>query len=238
MTDEDALGQRRKFLEGTPATISGFRGASGRPLPLSGTRWDSEFETLILRLAPAFVQAMADETAHGGRIEFLRRFALRDPVSKHLLMAWRAEVAAGCPAGRLFGEALATALAAQLLRHHAVAAVQPVACRGGLPPTRLRRVRDHIEAHLGEAMSLQTLARLAELSLHHFCRAFKKSTGLPPHQYVLWRRLERGKALLADRRLSVTEVAFAAGFGGPSQFAHAFRRVAGLTPSAYRKSLL
>jgi AraC family transcriptional regulator len=136
-----------------------------------------------------------------------------------------------------------TLVARKLAPHRRILVASPSLSRyppppAGLPPAGLRRVRDHIEAHLGEDTSLHTLAGLAGLSPHHFCRAFKESTGLPPHQYVLWRRIERAKALLADGRLSVTEVALAAGFSGPSQFAHAFRRFTGRAPSAYRKSLL
>ena len=67
--------------------------------------------------------------------------------------------------------------------------------------------------------------------------AFKRSVGLPPHQYQLLRRIERAKTLLADPDRSVTVIALECGFSLPGSFATAFRKTTGITPSAFRRAL-
>jgi AraC family transcriptional regulator len=113
----------------------------------------------------------------------------------------------------------------------------PQAARGGLAAWQVRVTRDFIEEHVAEQISLAELARLTRLSPIHFCRAFKRSVGLPPHQYQLRRRIERAKALLADPSHSVTSIALECGFSLPGGFATAFRRATGMTPSAFRRVL-
>jgi AraC family transcriptional regulator len=74
------------------------------------------------------------------------------------------------------------------------------------------------------------------LSPFHFSRAFKQSFGVPPHRFHSHRRIERAKALLADRDMSVTRVGVVLGFSSSSSFTMAFRKVAGMTPSEYRRT--
>lgn len=107
-------------------------------------------------------------------------------------------------------------------------------CRGGLTPVQLRRVLDHIEADLGEDTSLRRLAELVRLSPHHFARAFKQSTGLAPHRYVLQRRIARAKEMLSDRQLSLAELGQSLGFASQAHFTTTFRAETGTTPGAYR----
>jgi AraC family transcriptional regulator len=109
--------------------------------------------------------------------------------------------------------------------------------RGGLAAWQRRTVTAHIEEHLVEHISPATLAQLARLSPCHFCRAFKQSFGIPPHRYHIHRRIERAKELLAKPAPSVTDIALALGFSQISSFTAAFRRVTGLTPTAYHRSL-
>jgi transcriptional regulator GlxA family with amidase domain len=109
--------------------------------------------------------------------------------------------------------------------------------RGGLPPRALRRVREFIEAHLEENISIQMLAGIAGLSMYHFARAFKKSEGMTPHEYLIQRRVRRAKDLLAKTELPLSEIALASGFSDQSHCARRFREHVGVTPSSYRWSL-
>jgi AraC family transcriptional regulator len=93
----------------------------------------------------------------------------------------------------------------------------------------------YIEEHLGAQIGLSTLAQLARLSQHHFCRAFKQSFGIPPHQYHVQRRIEQAKLLLADRSISITDIGFTLGYSQTSSFSVAFRKNTGWTPSEYRR---
>ena len=106
---------------------------------------------------------------------------------------------------------------------------------GALPRGRLRAVVAYIEEHLGAAPSLAELAAVARLSPYHFARQFRAATGLPPHQYVITRRVERARQLLqAGTELSLAQVAARAGFSDQSQFSHHFRRLVGVTPGRFR----
>ena len=81
------------------------------------------------------------------------------------------------------------------------------------------------------------MAAVAHHSAYHFARQFKAATGLPPHQYVLARRVERAKQLLQqDRDLSLAEIAACAAFSDQSQFSHHFKRLVGVTPRQFRRS--
>src|SRR5215468_4285575 len=87
------------------------------------------------------------------------------------------------------------------------------------------------EDHRDAGPTLGQMAAVARLSPYHFARQFKAATGLPPYQYVILRRVERGKHLLpAGTDLSLAEVAMHAGFSDQSQFTHHFKRVVGVTP--------
>jgi AraC family transcriptional regulator len=109
-----------------------------------------------------------------------------------------------------------------------------LAVSGGLTPRQLNHVRDYITANLGGDISLSELAGLINLSSFHFIRAFKKSAGTAPYQFVLSSRVERAKQLLVDPNPSVAAVARSVGFHSKLQLDRAFRRSVGMTPSSYR----
>src|SRR5262249_54314431 len=136
--------------------------------------------------------------------------------------------------GRLAAESLANILAVNLIRY--VLAPRPERVRdGSLPRGRLRAVVEYIEETLSAGPSLEQMATVARLSSYHFARQFKQATGLPPHQYVIMRRVERAKQLLeAGTRLSLAEVAAHAGFSDQSQFCHHFKRLVGSTPGRFQ----
>jgi transcriptional regulator GlxA family with amidase domain len=109
--------------------------------------------------------------------------------------------------------------------------------RGGLPPHALRRVREFIEIHLAENISIQALATVAGLSMYHFARAFKQSAGMTPHDYLVQCRVRRAQDLLATTDLPLSEIALASGFADQSHCARRFRERVGTTPSSYRWSM-
>jgi AraC family transcriptional regulator len=108
--------------------------------------------------------------------------------------------------------------------------------QGGLTARQVRIVTEYMDAHLTDKITISELAALLDLTRFHFIRTFKQATGTPPHQFMIRRRVDRAKELLADSRSSVAEVAERTGFGSPIQLTRAFRRVLGTTPSAVRRS--
>jgi AraC family transcriptional regulator len=113
---------------------------------------------------------------------------------------------------------------------------------GGLAPCAMRRVEELISDRLGTAetpaLSIVELATSAGLSVHHFIRAFKRSTGNTPHQYVMARRIECAMDLLGGPEGSVAEVAHSVGYASPSHFVASFRRRMGVTPGTYRAAVV
>jgi AraC family transcriptional regulator len=140
-------------------------------------------------------------------------------------------------AHRQYAEALSIVLAHELLRLNNGTAPVAQNARGGLAAWQQKRVAQYMEEHLTEDISVSALAEVARLSPFHFSRAFKESMGAPPHRFFMSRRTERAKNLLADPELSVTRIGQELGFSETSAFTTTFRRHAGLTPTAYRRSL-
>lgn len=132
-------------------------------------------------------------------------------------------------------EALSGVLGHELSRVNREVVGEQGVSRGGLAGWQKRAVAHHIEEHLSEQFCLPKLAELAQLSLHHFCRAFKQSFGIPAHQYQVCRRMEVAKVLLSDRTMSVTEIALSLGYAQTSSFSSAFRKTTGWTPTVYRR---
>lgn len=106
--------------------------------------------------------------------------------------------------------------------------------RGGLPPRVLRRLREHIDNNPDQRISVEALARLANLSVCYFVRAFKQSVGFTPHDYLMRRRAERTMELLSGTDMPLSEIALAAGFADQSHCARRFRQHVGMSPRDYR----
>ena len=192
---------------------------------------------MALLLAPELFHAEAEGRSE--RIELRPSVDLADPVLLGQARELRAELEAPGPLGRLYLESLAAGIAVRLARAHSTSPSAPARTpvRGGLPPRRLRLVREHVEANLADEVALADLAAVAGLSPSHFCRAFRQSTGLSPHQYLIQRRLEQAKELLAESQLPIAEVALAAGFASQSHLNAHFVRALGTTPRRFRDSI-
>jgi AraC family transcriptional regulator len=107
---------------------------------------------------------------------------------------------------------------------------------GGLTPWRFACVQDYIERNLGEAISLEDLARVAGVSRFHFARQFRACTGESPMGYLLRTRVERAKIRLRESHARVIDIAAELGFADQSHFTRRFRRLVGMPPSAYARA--
>lgn len=107
--------------------------------------------------------------------------------------------------------------------------------RGGLAAGTLRRIREHIEKELAHPISLHGLAAIAGLSDCHFARAFKQSTGMPPHRYLMKRRVERAALLIQGTNRPLSQIALEVGFCDQSHFSRRVARITGQTPGELRR---
>jgi len=170
-------------------------------------------------------------------VEFKPRLFFFDLDIWETALKLKAQLQNSCRSQKAYVEALGIALAHELVRMNESTSSLASAMRGGLPGWQQTKLTQYIEEHLADEISLSSLARLVQLSPFHFSRAFKQSFGVPPHRYLTGQRIERAKALLVERKLSVTEIGLDVGFNETSSFTHAFRKVTGETPTEYRRSL-
>jgi AraC family transcriptional regulator len=202
-------------------------------------RWGGRFDWLHVVLEPDLVARVAAEEfgLDPARLTVPPLVGLDLPQLRAAMAAVDAELTAGGGGGgRLAAESLGNVLAVHLIRHLS-APSRPGSQRrrdGALPRGRLRAVAEFVEGHLEAGLSLEQMAAVARLSPYHFARQFKAATGLPPHQYVILRRVERAKQLLQGGDLSLADVALRAGFSDQSQFGHHFKRIVGVTPGQFR----
>jgi AraC family transcriptional regulator len=201
-----------------------------------GWKRDEPADVLSMRLDPAFILKVAEENdLDADRVELLDSSGRADPRIEHVGLALLAELEAGGASGRVYAEALATALGAHLLREYAAFPQTDREVRGGLPKWALRAVTELVEDELSRDLSLAEMAGAANLSPYHFSRLFRESTGLPPHRYVISRRVERARALISSTDLPFHAVARAVGFSHQQHLTRHFKRVVGVTPGRFRE---
>jgi AraC family transcriptional regulator len=153
-----------------------------------------------------------------------------------VLVARAASLRLGAQADMEADDAIATAhaLLSDALRH------QQSRSSNVSPPTALmrwqtQRVRDYVEAQMGTTLTVVQLGRQVMLSKAHFARLFKRSFGMPPHAYILQRRIARACQQLQTTSLCLAEIALQCGFGDQAHLCKRFRERLGLTPSAWRR---
>ena len=109
--------------------------------------------------------------------------------------------------------------------------------RGGLAPWQERRAKEMLSAHLGKNVLLAELAAACRLSVSHFARAFRQTTGVTPHQWLIQCRVERAMELMRDCDRELSDIALVCGFADQSHFTRIFARAVGLPPGTWRRGL-
>jgi len=191
---------------------------------------------LILRVSADLLRTVAEELNFDPRrIEIRNRFQVRDPQLENIGWALKAEMGRGYPSGRLYLESLAVAVATRLVTAHSSVAPEPKEQNGCLSGRRLKQALSFIEDNLGRNISLNEIAASAGLSVSHFKTLFRESAGLPVHQYVIRRRVERAKVLLSESKMPIGQIALETGFAHQSHLALHMRRLLGASPKAIRE---
>jgi len=193
---------------------------------------------LVMGVSPELLRTVAEELEIDlPAIEIRNRFQIRDVQLENIGWALKAEMESGYSSGRLYFDGLAVSVAARLVRCHSSAWLEPIKQNGRLSDRKLRQVLDYIETNLNQNISLADVAGVAGVSVSHFKVLFRESVGLPPHQYLLRRRVDRAKSLIGEGRLSLSQIAFEVGFAHQSHLARHMRRVLGVSPKMLRRAL-
>jgi AraC family transcriptional regulator len=200
-------------------------------------RWKSQesHSTLQLHLSSTVLARQATELwdRDGTSIDLPNVLGTRDPLIESTMMALREGVAQGLP--DLYAETAAEFLTAHLLLRHCN--LKPLAAQGS-DDRRLRRAEQYMRDNLGEPVTLAALSNEAGLSRFHLLRLFKRAYGETPLKRLMRMRIEEAKRRLIKGTQSITEIALDCGFENPGHFATVFRRLEGVTPSAYRQPRL
>jgi AraC family transcriptional regulator len=186
--------------------------------------------------SPETYDAIISDIVRGGTAHLESQGVFSDPLISQMVSTIADEMEGGF-LDRILADALNTALAVQITRRFVEPAAITLAPSNGLSPERLRRVRDYVEAHLDDDLSLTVLAGIACLSPYHFSRSFKAAAGVGPQRYVIQRRLERAKTLLRRTNQPLAWIAQEAGFADQSHLTAIFRRETGVTPGRFRAAL-
>lgn len=195
------------------------------------------FHILHMYLPRTVLNGVADE-AGAPSIDDLRLQpgdCVQDAVLRNLLLTLRPALAKPEEANVLSVDHAVLALSAHVAQAYGGMRTRQRPPRGGLAPWQERRTKELLDADLGGEIPLKRLAAECGLSVRHFTRAFQQSTGIPPHRYLLKRRVSQAQQLLGNPALSLLEVALACGFADQSHFTRVFTASAGVSPGAWRR---
>jgi AraC family transcriptional regulator len=203
------------------------------------SRWELKARdtALIVSVPNEFIAAAAEDARLDPRhVEIVNRFQTRDRQIENIGWALMANIDSGSRSGPLYVESLGMALAACLLDRHSSVSTPGESRNRGLSGLRLRQVISYVEENLGNDLSLSEIAAVAGLGSSHFKVAFREATGLPVHKYVIRRRVERARSLLAGSPLPISQIALETGFAHQSHLAWHMRRLLGVSPLEFRKT--
>lgn len=207
---------------------------SGQPVSID---WTDQAECLTLAIEPALITRVAHDFTSVNKLELKEVYDKNDPLIWQIGLALLRESQSVAPVGRLYAEALTQSLAVHLFRHYTVQGERRELNEvGGLTGRKLRLATEFINANLSDDLTLAEIAKVVNLSPYHFARAFKRTTGKTPQQYLTERRVRRAKELLAQPNLPLVEISAQVGFKNQSHFTTFFRRYTAMTPKVWRNT--
>ncbi len=244
VSDQHRVSLQLTRHRGAQVQVAGSRSLEFTPLaPLSFTPAGVAVRTVMgegtaiaVMQSPQIYDEVAAEMTHIGRIDFEPRWSIDDPVLERLARLVLREIT-GAFGDDLLLPVLSRAVAVTVTRTFAGPGAK-LAEAGKLAACRIGRVLDYIDAHLGDRLSLDEIADIACLSPFHFARCFKYTTGRGLHQFVIRRRIQRAKELIARSAMPLAEIAVSVGFDSQAALTSRFTREVGISPGAYRRELL
>jgi AraC family transcriptional regulator len=188
---------------------------------------------LLVSFTPDFLTAHFDSLFVNPDVVELRDVQSSADVGlAHLAQAYDALSSRGLSVTQLYFDTIRQAMVDRIVHRHATRPIGGSGCEL-LVPARTRRVIDYVETNLATDLRLVELSAVAGISRSHFARAFRNTVGMAPHAFVLQRRLARAVELLAQRKLSIREVAERCGFADQAHLTRSFKSRFGRPPSLH-----
>jgi AraC family transcriptional regulator len=199
--------------------------------------WESTDEAMIFTIDPPLLDeiALASDCANSSGLQLNPLVYQHDPQLLAIAQSFKQEMTQGGIASQLYTDALALQFTIHLLRHYTTQSLTPKHYPGGLSRQQMKCLIDYMQINLDRTIHLEELATLLNMSQYHFCRLFKRSTGVSPHQFVIRQRVDRAKQLLQKSDRSVLDVAIRCGFTDGSHLTRHFRKLTGTTPTTFRQ---
>lgn len=199
----------------------------------------SDCHLLVLAIDPSLATWRNDLDVDIKAVRFQQKIGLNNDVVCRTLIAMNDELDAPGLNGALYLDTLIFVLMTQLMRCASNFAEQKKTnyAKGGLPTWRLKRAIEILEDGLDKTPSLSDVAESVHLHPTTLCRAFKQSTGMSPHRYLLVHRVDHAKTLMDDHKLSLTQIALDCGFTNSSHFSAVFKKITGTSPRQFRRAL-
>jgi AraC family transcriptional regulator len=211
-----------------------FVGVFPANLPMS-SRWNQEGEFIHCYLDQTFLTHVAHESINPDRVEIILEFPpLADPLIWQIGVALKSVLENNPQNSCFYAESMATALASHLLQFYATRQHVLREYEDGLSKVQIQQAIEYINEHLHLNLTLTEIATELEMSQYYFCRLFKRSIGMTPHQYLIQQRVEKSKQLLKQPETKILDIAIQCGFANPSHFAKCFRQRVGISPQQFR----
>ena len=226
------------FLDGRPVTIAG-RSAGTTTAYDYRREWacviNTPFEATNIHLPRAVLDAQSD-SGRSGDLVVAPGVCVDDAAIRGLVAALGPIFDGSSRPSTLFLDHIGWAIAAYCATTFLEAPRTRGRDLGCLAAWQERRAKEMIDARLDGDIRLADLAAACGLSVKHFARAFRRSTSVPPHRWLMQRRIERAQTLLLTTGRSIAEIALACGFGDQSHFTTVFSRMIGVPPGEWRRS--
>ncbi len=196
--------------------------------------WDTPSHNVYLMVENQYLSRIVQQGMGLAQFALRERLQFQDPFLAQLCRQLLAAAGSEHALGLLYIESLTNALCHHLLEHHAKVE-QRLPTGGLLTGAVLARIDAYLEAHAETPVTLETLAGLANLSVFHFARLFKQTTGVAPYQHVLRWKIRRAQQQLRLGHAPVAAISDALGFATPANFSAAFKRAVGCSPQEFQR---
>ena len=203
----------------------------------SQSTWSGQAENIIVAISPESMRELA--ASEFDRLDFQLRPTMPTLDLTALQIASIVKTALNTPgiSSELHLDSLITLLGIHMLRNYSNTLVRSTAAKPGLSAMQANRVKEYMHEHLTRNVTISELAGICGLSPSHFISSFAKTFGVPPHRYLVERRIELAQQLLIETDADISEVAFLSGFSSQSHLTNSMKKYRNITPQRFRLAM-